>query len=135
MSLHIRLNDLKDEVFDRVAAISGENIRICMQCGTCSSVCPMEEGMDLTTRQVVAKLLHGQGDEVLESKTPWLCASCHTCQVRCPRGIELTRVMEAVRQVILRKKGDKIDPREIPGDTLADAPAIALVAGFRKLTA
>ncbi len=135
MSLNILLNDLSEEVLDRVCEISGQNVRSCMQCGTCSAVCPMAESMDIVPRQVVLKLLHGRGDEVLASKMPWLCASCHTCQARCPRGIELTRVMEAVRLVLLRQNEDRLNPRTVPRETIADAPQIVLVAGFRKLTA
>ena len=135
MSVNILLNALENEILDRVAEISGQNIRRCMQCGTCTAVCPMAEHMDLTPRQVVLMLLHGQSDPVLASKMPWLCASCHSCQARCPRDIELTRVMEAIRQVMLREGVDKIDPRQIPAETVAEAPQIALIAGLRKLTA
>jgi len=135
MSVNILLNALENEILDRVAEISGQNLRRCMQCGTCTAVCPMAEHMDLTPRQTVLMLLHGQSDPVLESRTPWLCASCHSCQVRCPRDIEVTRVMEAVRQVMLRANVDRIDPRQIPAETVAEAPQIALIAGLRKLTA
>ena len=135
MSVHILLNALENEILDRVAEISGQNIRRCMQCGTCTAVCPMAEHMDITPRQAVLMLLHGQSEPVLASETPWLCASCHSCQARCPRDIELTRVMEAIRQVMLRDNVDRIDPRKIPAETIADAPQIAIIAGLRKLTA
>ncbi len=91
--------------------------------------------MEITTRKAMLMLQHGMVDELLASKTPWLCASCHSCQVRCPRGLELTRIMEAVRLLALRKNIDKINPREIVREDVIDMPQIALVAGFRKLTA
>jgi heterodisulfide reductase subunit C len=94
----------------------------------------MNESMDLTPRQAVLMLQHGLVDEVLESKTPWVCASCHTCEVRCPRGLELPKVMEAARQVVLRQNKDKVDPRKVPVEELTDMPQMGLVAGFRKLT-
>ncbi|MBW2457066.1 MAG: 4Fe-4S dicluster domain-containing protein, partial [Deltaproteobacteria bacterium] len=117
-----------------VAEISGENVYKCMQCGTCSGVCPMSDSMNITPRQAFLLLQHGHVEPVLECETPWLCASCHTCQVRCPRGIEITRVMEALRQIKLRNNEDRINPRDVPAEDLAEMPQIALISGFRKLT-
>ena len=55
--------------------------------------------------------------------------------VRCPRGIDVPRVFEAVRQITLRQNVDLINPQEIPKETMAEAPQIAFVSAFRKLTA
>jgi len=135
MSVNILLRALENEVLKRVADLSGQNVYRCMQCGTCTGVCPMAEHMDVTPRQALLMLQHGITEPVIESRTPWLCASCHSCQSRCPRGIEVTRVMEAIRQIKLRANEDQIDPRQVPDETIADAPQLALIAGFRKLTA
>jgi heterodisulfide reductase subunit C len=126
---------LHSDLVTKIAEISGQNVYKCMQCGTCASVCPMCEDMEISTRQAMLMLQHGMVDELVQSKTPWLCASCHTCQARCPRGLELTRIMEAVRLIALRKGIDAINPREIVREDVIDMPQIALVAGFRKLTA
>jgi heterodisulfide reductase subunit C len=95
----------------------------------------MQESMDLTPRQALLLLQHGLVDEVMAANTSWLCASCHTCQVRCPRGVELPRVMEALRQVALRENVDHVNPRRVPVEELREMPQMGLVAGFRKLTA
>ena len=126
---------LKSDLVTKIAEISGQNVYKCMQCGTCASVCPMACDMEITTRQAMLMLQHGMVDELVHSKTPWLCASCHTCQTRCPRGLELTRIMEAVRLIALRENIDAINPRELVREDVIDMPQIALVAGFRKLTA
>ena len=135
MSLRITLNALEDAALRRVAEISGENIYRCMQCGTCSSVCPMSDQMACSPRRMMLMLQHGQVQEVVDADGPWLCASCHTCQVRCPRAIEVPRVVEAVRQLKLRQNIDHIDLRKISKETLREAPQIAMVSGFRKMTA
>ncbi|MFH1809488.1 MAG: 4Fe-4S dicluster domain-containing protein [Pseudomonadota bacterium] len=135
MTLSILLKALRADAFRRVNEISGQNIYQCMQCGTCSSVCPMSGDMEITPRQAMLMMQHGMIDEVADSRTPWLCASCHSCQVRCPRGIEVPRVMEALRQLTLRDNVDRINPRTIPQDQVKTLPQIALVAGFRKMTA
>ena len=119
----------------RVAEISGENAGRCMQCGTCSSVCPMVEAMDVTVRQTMLLLQHGRAAELVASKTGAACASCHNCEVRCPRGIEIPRLMEAIRLLRLRENEDLVDPRALPAEMLGALPPIAMVAAFRELTA
>lgn len=135
MSVKITLQALNDEVVVKISEISGENVNSCMQCGTCSAVCPMVESMELTSRQVMLLLQHGLYEKLVDSTTPWICASCHTCKVRCPRGVDVPRVMEALRQILLRSNEDQINPRRIPAEKISDLPQIALVSGFRKLTA
>ena len=119
----------------KIKAISGENVQLCMQCGTCSAVCPMVESMNATPRQIMHLLQFGLTDEVLETRSGEICASCHTCSVRCPRGIDVARALETARLLALRHNVDLIHPNRISQDTLRQAPQIACVAAFRKLTA
>lgn len=121
-------------VVQRICEISGENIFKCMQCGTCSAVCPMVESMGLSTRQGIHLLQFGRAQEVIDAEMGEICAACHTCTVRCPRGIDVARVYEAVRQITLRQNIDFIKPQEIPKELMARAPQIAFVSAFRKLT-
>ncbi|HSL17229.1 MAG TPA: 4Fe-4S dicluster domain-containing protein [Methylomirabilota bacterium] len=118
----------------KIAEISGQNVYECMQCGTCSAVCPMVESMGFTTRQGIHYLQFGEVEAVIDARIGEFCASCQTCLVRCPRGIDVPRVFEAVRQLVLRTNTDLVVLKDIPKDTLAEAPQIAFVATFRKLT-
>ncbi len=135
MTVLISRSALDEAAHKKVAEISGENAGKCMQCGTCSSVCPMVESMDVTVRQTMLLLQHGQAEQLAQSKTGSVCAACHNCEVRCPRGIEIPRLMEALRLVKLRRNEDHVDPRAIPREKLRELPPIAMVAGFRELTA
>jgi len=119
---------------DKIAELSGENIYTCIQCGTCSAVCPMVDSMGLTTRQGILYLQFGQTEQVIQARIGEFCASCHSCMVRCPRDIDVPRVYEAVRQLTLRQNVDLIKLQEIPDDTMEEAPQIAFVSTFRKLT-
>jgi heterodisulfide reductase subunit C len=76
----------------------------------------------------------GQEEMLLEADSPWVCASCHMCTVRCPRGIDIARVMEALRQVILRTNVNHVELCQLAPEDIKDAPTIAMVAGFRKMT-
>ena len=122
-------------VVEKVNEISGDNVKRCMQCGTCSAVCPMVESMGVSVRQGMHLLQFGRVEEVFAARIGETCAACHACTVRCPRDIDVARVYEAVRQVQLRQNEDMLVPEKIPAETMAEAPQIAFVSGFRKLTA
>ncbi len=93
-----------------------DEISRCIQCGTCSSSCPMAEYMDYTPRKIIAMVKHGFKDEVLKSFTPWLCASCYSCQVRCPSQIKITDIMYTLRRESVKAK---VYPRKFPVPALA----------------
>ncbi|HJP23243.1 MAG TPA: heterodisulfide reductase-related iron-sulfur binding cluster [Alphaproteobacteria bacterium] len=95
----------------------GENVFRCYQCVKCSSGCPLAERFDLTPNQVMRSLQFGLSD-VLESRAIWLCASCHTCATRCPQEIDVTGVMDTLRQEARRR---------------GIAPAIPEIAHFNEI--
>jgi heterodisulfide reductase subunit C len=75
-----------------------EELESCIQCGTCSGVCPLSIYMDHTPRQVMALTRADFKNEVLSSLTIWLCASCYACTVECPREIRITDIMYELKQ-------------------------------------
>jgi quinone-modifying oxidoreductase, subunit QmoC len=101
-----------------MAKPGGEALRDCIQCGTCSGACPMSVHMDLTPRRVIALTRAGLERDVLQSATPWMCASCYECQVRCPREIKVTDVMYALKRRAIEKG---LYPRRFPIPVLAQA--------------
>ena len=118
----------------KVMEISGQNVYKCMQCGTCTGSCPMCEEIDASPRKIMALIQFGQAEALDQVNTPWVCASCHMCVVRCTRGIDLPRVMEAVRLVKLRGNVDHVEPSNLQPEEVVDLPQIAMVSGFRKFT-
>ena len=119
----------------KVKEISREDILLCYQCGMCSAGCPIAFAMDLLPNQIIQLVRLGLEEDIAKSRTIWLCASCLTCSVRCPRGLDLAKVMEALRLISLRKNIDYIRLAEISHDALAELPQIVLVSSFRKHTA
>lgn len=118
----------------KVEELSGEPVFRCMQCGSCAAGCPMHDRMDVSPNQVWKLLQMGEVEKVRDSRTIWACFSCFTCGVRCPKGIDLAKVMEAVRQLLLRKRQDYADGNRIPDETLSEVPPIALISCLRKLS-
>lgn len=121
----------KGELLQEVEELCGENLFGCYQCGTCSAGCPFVDEMDLSPDEVIRYIILDR-KEVLNSKTIWLCSSCFTCAERCPRDINITKIMEALRQIILRKKIDRTNIKNITKDEKETIPQMAFVSLFRK---
>lgn len=68
----------------------GERIQACLQCGTCSGVCPFGFLMDFPPSKMIAYLRAGFFDTVLKSDLVWMCVSCYACTQACPAKIPLT---------------------------------------------
>lgn len=134
MPIAISDKSIKREFIDKIAHLSGQDIYKCYQCGTCGGACPMSGEMDTMPRRVVRMAQLGLEEAVSDTKTCWTCASCHTCSVNCPRGIDLARVMEAIRLLTLRKNENMVEVSGLPAETIKDLPQIAMVSCFRKLT-
>lgn len=111
--------------------MSGENVFACYQCGMCSSGCPYADDMDRLPSQVIRDLQLGD-ETLLHSNAMWVCASCLACEVRCPKGVDLAKLMEALRQIHLRKEIDRISLDGLSKDQIRQLPQIALVASLRK---
>jgi heterodisulfide reductase subunit C len=129
--IHHKIAFKKGELAQEVTDLSGENLFGCYQCGTCSSGCPYVDDMDLTPDEVIRYVILDRA-EVLSSKTIWLCSACFTCAERCPRDINITKIMEALRQIILRRKIDHSNVQKIPKKEREIIPQIAFVSLFRK---
>jgi quinone-modifying oxidoreductase, subunit QmoC len=81
-----------------------EALEHCIQCGTCSGVCPLSIYMDYTPRQVMELVRSDFKNEVLKSHTIWLCASCYACTTECPRQIRITDIMYELKQRAIKEK-------------------------------
>ena len=133
MRIVLSAEKLQSAFVQRVEAISGQDLLACNQCGKCAAGCPVAFTMELLPSHVI-RLVQLGSEEALEANTIWHCASCQTCLSRCPRGVDLPRVMEALRQIVLRDQGDRLDPADLPDDVLENAPQMAVIGIFRKHT-
>jgi heterodisulfide reductase subunit C len=102
---------------DEIMSLAGcDQLKSCIQCGTCSGTCPLSIYMDHTPRQIMALVRADFKHEVLRSRTIWLCASCYACTVECPRNIRITDIMYALKQRAIQ---EGVYPRRFPIPVLA----------------
>jgi heterodisulfide reductase subunit C len=57
--------------------------------------------MDYLPHQLIRMFQLGLTEEVLQSKTIWVCASCETCTTRCPNEIEIAKLMDDLKHRVL----------------------------------
>ena len=134
MAIKVSTRAIRGPLTAKVREISGQDPNMCFQCGLCAGSCPMTGEMDVYTRKMMHMLQLGLADRVTTQRMAYLCASCHTCEVRCPRGIEIPKVVEALRLLSLRQGADFFAPEAIEKDKLRKMPQAAIVAGLRKFT-
>lgn len=92
-----------DYGFLEAAESSGSfNAAQCFQCRKCTNGCPVSFEMDLFPDQVIRLAILGQKEEVLRSRTIWVCASCETCTTRCPNGVRIAEIMDYFRELALK---------------------------------
>ena len=134
MRTQISIATVRGDFVREIETISGQSLLAGNQCGKCSAGCPVAFSMDILPNQVLRMAQLGIED-VLDSQTIWTCAACLTCVARCPKGIDLPRVMEALRVIHMQKSGSEMDTTQLSPDLVGEVPQMALIGGFRKYTA
>ena len=86
------------ELADLILEVGGHDLQICMQCGTCASVCPWPTVKEFSPRHLIR--LASLGIEGYEQEDLWNCVTCNTCVIRCPRGVDLIDVMRATSSLL-----------------------------------
>ena len=77
-----------------------EGLKACINCGTCTAICPAAGIFDYDPRQVVDTLQNEDEDELrelLSSDTIWRCGECLSCKTRCPRNNTPAYLIQALR--------------------------------------
>ena len=116
-----------------IQEISGVNPYKCMKCGKCSATCPSFNEMDIKPHQFVSYVLNDDVESLANSKSLWKCLSCFACVERCPRDVKPGKLIDAVRQTVIRQKdADYLRPDDIPELAAEDVPQQLLVSAFRR---
>jgi heterodisulfide reductase subunit C len=77
-----------------------EGLRSCINCGTCTAICPAAEFYKYDPRSIV-DTVQSKDEEAIEallkSDTIWYCGECMSCVTRCPRKNAPGLVVMALR--------------------------------------
>ena len=79
-----------------------EGMVACINCGTCSAVCPAAEFYAYDPKKIV-NIVQTKDDEQIEallrSETIWYCGECMSCVTRCPRRNAPGLIIQALRSL------------------------------------
>jgi heterodisulfide reductase subunit C len=90
------------KLFERIAKDIRleEGLNSCINCGTCTAICPAAEFYDYEPRSIV-EIVQSRDDKKIEallsSDTIWYCGECMSCKTRCPRGNAPGLIIMALR--------------------------------------
>ena len=97
-----------------------EGFHTCINCGTCTAVCPAAEFYRYDPRKIVSIVQTKDNqaiEDLLKSDTIWYCGECMSCVTRCPRKNGPGLVIMALRDLSIRlgfftesEKGRQIYP-------------------------
>ena len=123
----------KKMIAEEIVRISGTDPKKCMKCGKCSGSCPAYDEMDFHPHQFVSMINNGNVEPLMASESVYRCLSCFACAERCPRGVEPAKLIEAVRLLQIREKGNnRMSAEDVTAFIDEDIPQQAIVSAFRK---
>jgi Fe-S oxidoreductase len=73
--------------------LDGERVKTCLQCGTCSGICPFGYIMKFPPGKMIGALRTDIFDQVIKSDSVWMCVSCNACSAFCPSNIPITAAL------------------------------------------
>jgi heterodisulfide reductase subunit C len=91
-----------DPHFPAQVALSGTfDADACMNCGVCTSLCPM--GIDILPRRLFHLVVIGDKEKVLEhTESLYSCLLCRMCESNCPADVHITANIRALRGYVNR---------------------------------
>ena len=118
---------------EQIKEISGVNPLKCMKCGKCSASCPSYNEMDIKPHQFVSYVQNGDIEALANSESLYKCLSCFACIERCPRDVKPGKLIDAARQIVIRKRSEEgLSADEIAALLDEETPQQLLVSAFRK---
>ena len=129
----VRASELDpDFKFEVAETYEGKTVLWCVQCGMCTSNCPYSDVLDVKPHQVIKMVLLGMREQAISCKSIWLCSTCFMCAERCPQGVELGRVMFALKNIAAREKGVPEGFRLVGQQVIQTGRAMEITASREK---
>ena len=84
------------------ATPTGERLKLCLECGNCSGICPFGYLMAYPPSRMIAMMRADRINKVMETDTVWMCVSCYACTQVCPSQIPVTPgLMTTIKEELL----------------------------------
>ncbi len=84
--------------------IKETNVSYCLECGKCSSSCPVARiDEEYSPRRIVERLYIGSQNGFLSGKKLWMCLTCLRCRERCPSDVRYSELIRVCRSRLRRE--------------------------------
>jgi heterodisulfide reductase subunit D len=84
-------------MFDMEREIRDTGIRLCLDCGKCTAVCPVAEHDPEFNPRLIAQRRLRQNSRRPQDETIWSCLSCYICVERCNYHVRFPEFIRALR--------------------------------------
>lgn len=88
-----------------------ETFWACVQCTTCTSVCPVvaasedpQRDLDLTPQQIMNLMRLQLKEQALQCRMLWDCVTCYKCQEHCPQDVKVADVLYELRNLAWQRR-------------------------------
>jgi heterodisulfide reductase subunit D len=96
------MNELKMAIRDSKAFL-------CLECGKCTSVCPVSMfNKGFSPRVLINRTIRHSVEDLITDKNIWACLTCGMCDLRCPADIAYIDLTEKIRFVAQKLGEDAI---------------------------
>lgn len=119
--------------FEVTAMPGGELAKRCLECGTCTGVCPVSQAnSEFDPRKILHMIKLGLKERLLSSEFLWCCSYCDTCQFICPQDLRFSSIVNVLREMAVN--GGYVDSKAFEqwgtAPCKAACPAHISIQGF-----
>lgn len=101
MFISLKTSRVDPELYKKIVkSITDGDPYKCVQCGICSSGCPL--GEVIRPHRIVKMSSLGLVDQLVRSREIWLCTTCFTCSDRCPQEADPANIIFSLKNLAAR---------------------------------
>lgn len=83
----------------RWRGLDRNRLNFCIQCGRCTSACPLAVQIEYSPRHKLNEERILEGGNLDETqRSVWTCLSCYSCHEACEQGVHTASVIRTIRQ-------------------------------------
>jgi heterodisulfide reductase subunit C2 len=96
------MNRLDPKLLPRIKELGEFDATACMNCGTCTAVCPM--GLASLPREIFRYAVLGMEERLRETiPAVFACLRCRMCQANCPSQVKIAENVRTLRVFLNRR--------------------------------